>query len=120
MNAYDIFNTKLREFADDLIEACPEVRGFVQMRTAIDISVALDRRMLQQYFSRYVKPYERHIQDEDEAFFLGHEYRGVSVDADIVQQVKAVWATLGPDSKRAIWNHFKLLLVLSNVCLKQE
>lgn len=117
MDVYDIFNEKLKALSTDLVNICPEVPDFMMLRNAINLSMSVDRKLLQQYFAKYIAaPYGDFIRQQNEDFFLCHNYEHVDVANDVVEKIKLVWSSLDEHNKNTIWKYFHVLLVLSNAC----
>lgn len=117
MDVYDIFNEKLKSLSNDLVTICPDIPDFLMLRNAINLSMSIDRKLLQQYFAKHVVgPYGNFIRERDESFFLRHSYDHVDVASDVVEKIKLVWTTLSEYNKDMIWKYFNVLLALSCAC----
>lgn len=121
-NVYDLFNTKLQNFMDDLnLVLGDEFTEFAWLRGACKIFSSINPKQNAQFFLEHVnKPYEDNIRRKDEAFFLDHQYDAVTKDAqdnlNLVNLLKNIWSELSPENKEAIWAHLNVLVTLANKC----
>lgn len=117
-----LFNRKLEEFANDLASTFPEVNEFVMLKNSLRLAFMMTPKLPQAIFNQRVAiPYETHIVNKDEGFFLAENYTQTLEDTgvtnlDIVAQIKHIWTTLSPTHKETIWKYFQVLIVLNRKC----
>ena len=120
---YDLFNRKIHEFMDDLISICPPEmeRQFTIFKDVLRWAIALHKTYPCEIFeSTVIKPFEDHIRNRNEEFFLTESYttyneyyKNYYNDLNIVEQLKTVWKTLNPHNKNIVWQYFDVLVVLA-------
>jgi SMC interacting uncharacterized protein involved in chromosome segregation len=115
------FNNKLDEFLKELHETFPNFHDFKVLRNGLNIAKTLDEKMPQSLFNEYVaRDYETFILQQDEQFFLTHDYKAevdqYSIDLDIVGKLKEIWGSLDEENKEAAWKYMKVLVLLNNKC----
>jgi hypothetical protein len=113
---YDLFNKKLEEFANELVEIYPNVIDFKVFRSGLYASGMIDKKLPQDYFSTYVVvPFEDKIMARDEEFFLQkQEYE--NGDLDIISRLKGVWGAMNEHNKDAMWKYLQVLVYLCKQC----
>lgn len=123
-NVFKIFNLKVCEFLNDLKGVMHDVPEYVGMQQTVKLIIALNDRMLQKYFDTYVhQPYGAYIKQRNEEFFV-HSVTEDNIRIDpsmtlkfgIVDMLKEKWSVLSDSDKCAIWDHFTLMISLSERC----
>lgn len=113
---YDLFNRKLKEFADELVSIYPRENDFKIFQTALCGILMIDKKMPQNYFDTYVViPFEHKITIKDENFFLQKQEYDHS-DLDIVSRLKNVWGNMNSENKAAIWKYMQVLVYICKQC----
>lgn len=121
---FRIFNLKVCEFLNDLKGVMHDVPEYVGVQQSVKLIIALNERMLHKYFYTYVhEPYGTYIKDRNEDFFV-HTVTEDNIRVDpsltlkfgIVDMLKAKWNILSDSDKCAIWDHFTLMITLSDRC----
>ena len=124
IDPYDLFNMKIKEFADDLVYVCPEVSDFRIFKTACEWAIGMDKKNAHGLFRICIaEPYENQITVKDETFFLQESFQEYSPyiqmygqDMNIINKLKKIWGTLDDVNKENIWKYLQILLVLSKKC----
>lgn len=113
----DMFNRKLGEFIDDLIECYNDLEDLKVFKSMLDLAIYMDKNVPQQMFHETVtKKYEKYIVEYNEAFFLEEEYDPTYTDINLVNKLKGIWKTMETHNKNIIWKYLHVLLVLDRKC----
>lgn len=115
---YDVFNTKLVEFIDDVSHV---YKNSKQIKAGINLAIMMDRKFpIKTFHSQVVLKYGEQIKTRDEAFLLEEDYSKSienmppnAASMDIVNDLKTIWKSLDDDSKNAIWAHMQGLCTLA-------
>lgn len=119
MSPFEIFNEKMYEFCDDIINSFPSESDFHTFKTMLDMSIAFSAKLPQEMFNTCVAvPYEEEIINENETFFLRENYDPQFADINIVNKLKTLWKQLNNDEKRIIWKYMKVLIILNKRCME--
>lgn len=118
--ALEVFNRKLRDFAEDLRTlraAMPQmdVPALDVFWPALKLALSVDPTQPRRIFhDMVVVPYERRILDRDERFFLEEACYGAygEYGLNLVGVLKQMWAMLSDADRTAIWAHLNVLLLL--------
>jgi hypothetical protein len=124
---YNIFNTKIIEFLNDLIVLFPNDSDFKMYKTAINLVKLADNKKPLQYYKRFVTDeYKEHINNRNDKFFLEHDYSEIindnelnsevgasDISSKIVNRLKGYWSSLTDDNKVIVWDYFTLFLKIS-------
>jgi len=121
---FRIFNLKVCEFLNDLKGVMHDVPDYIGVQQTVKLIIALNDRMLHKYFDTYVhQPYGAYIKEHNEDFFVNTVTEdNISIDPSmtmkfgIVDMLKEKWSTLSDPDKCAIWDHFTLMITLSERC----
>ena len=75
-------------------------------------------------FLVYVYPYKNEIMQENENFFLGHDYRNdTNNEGCLIKslKIKELWKdNISPDTKSVIFTFFKVLIIISEKCVSDN
>tara|TARA_B110000444_G_C18545400_1_gene457727 strand:- start:9 stop:410 length:402 start_codon:yes stop_codon:yes gene_type:complete len=124
---YNIFNTKIIEFLNDLIHLFPNDYNFKMYKTAINLVKLADNKKPLQYYKKFVTDeYKEHINNRNDKFFLEHDYSEIINDSElnsevgasdisskIVNRLKGYWSSLSDDNKVTVWDYFNIFLKIS-------
>lgn len=123
---HEAFNNKLAEFLSDLIATFPEVHDDLKtLKHGVGVVRNIDATIPQQFFDEHVSaPYEGHILNRDEQFFLEHDYTqdlqsiptSHGFDLDIIRRLKGIWKHLNEANRDAIWKYLHVLCALNKKC----
>ena len=130
---YQMFNSKIIEFLNDLIKIFPGDTEFKMYKNAVNlIKMADEKKPLQLYNTFVTEEYKQNIEERNEAFFLEHDYNEIlnsdivknsdfvqkeldgNVNNKIVNKLKGYWGELSDENKEFIWSYFTLFLKISN------
>ena len=130
---YQMFNSKIIEFLNDLIKIFPGDTEFKMYKNAVNlIKMADEKKPLQLYNTFVTEEYKQNIEERNEAFFLEHDYNEIlnseiiknsdfvqkeldgNVNNKIVNKLKGYWGELTDENKEFIWSYFSLFLKISN------
>ena len=124
---YNIFNTRIIEFLNDLIILFPNDSDFKMYKTAINLVKLADNKKPLQYYKKFVTDeYKEHINNRNDKFFLEHDYSEIindnelnsevgdsDISSKIVNRLKGYWSSLSDDNKVIVWDYFTLFLKIS-------
>jgi hypothetical protein len=109
------FNHTLKTFFRSLIEAYPSVPAFKLMLTAYKTLKTFNKKLPMSYFRELITPYADMILAGDDSFV-----KDIQLPADtsfvlraIVPDLVSLWESAPIDSKKAVEDYMKSLVVLS-------
>jgi hypothetical protein len=125
-----LFNTKLKEFLNDLISVYPSDDDLYKFKTSLNMLNIVNEKQGLKYFKEMVyDKYSQRILDRDENFFLTHTYSEeisqtenmeMEVTSQLIDKVKTYWATMNDENKVVVWNYFILLIKLCEKYVEQS
>ena len=118
MSLLTAFCNQSINFATELENLFPEENDIKAYKNNLLFLKKTNPRSMVKYFKEYTNPYISYIQSRDERFFLGLSY-DESMGGDKYSMTKAIefkklWKEMSPQSKKACWEYFEALLLLSN------
>ena len=115
--AKELFNAKIQEFVSDLAAAYPDIGEYKQCKSALSLAVRLSPEQPQRLFRQMVVvPFKQHILDRDEVFFIGHDFKDVVSDFDVVSRIRASWQHMSAEDKSSVWKYLQLLIMIDERC----
>jgi ribosomal protein S17E len=125
MNKDDIiglFNTKLKEFVDDLLLLYPEDGNLHAAKKAILLLKTIDGRKTLQLFKVHIYDrYSKQLYDRDETFFMTKDYEeetrllenvAENITQQLVDNIKQYWTQMSDKNKDTVWKYWLILLKL--------
>ena len=125
MNKDDIiglFNTKLKEFVDDLLLLYPEDGNLHAAKKAILLLKTIDGRKTLQLFKVHIYDrYSKQLYDRDETFFMTKDYDeetrllenvAENITQQLVDNIKQYWTQMSDKNKDTVWKYWLILLKL--------
>jgi hypothetical protein len=125
MNKDDIiglFNTKLKEFVDDLLLLYPEDGNLHAAKKAILLLKTIDGRKTLQLFKVHIYDrYSKQLYDRDETFFMTKDYNeetrllenvAENITQQLVDNIKQYWTQMSDKNKDTVWKYWLILLKL--------
>lgn len=125
MNKDDIiglFNTKLKEFVDDLLLLYPEDGNLHAAKKAILLLKTIDGRKTLQLFKVHIYDrYSKQLYDRDETFFMTKDYDeetrllenvAENITQQLVENIKQYWTQMSDKNKDTVWKYWLILLKL--------
>lgn len=110
----NLFNSKLKEFIQDLIGIFPDDAEFKACLTAAKIA---SPSFTQKMFNKYLTPtYKDRIINRDQAFFLDETFDSTVADVGFVSKLKKTWIHLSDENKEFVWQYMILLVLLNDKC----
>lgn len=121
MNLLQVFNEKFIEMLKDLskvFSADPEFKLYLASARMILLT---DENAIREVFhDEVVVPFEKHILDRDEAFFLTKDYKeyagqmgSAGADANrVITKLKTCWTSLNEENQDVVWKYLHLLVLL--------
>lgn len=121
---YDLFNEKLDEFFQDLVNTYPHVSEFRRFKSGLTVMKNLDPKSPENIFRTYfLYKYRDAVLSKDESFFLNDEnyelycYEGTKdYWLEFIHKLKQMWQGIDADNKEIVWKYFHVLIVLSEKC----
>jgi hypothetical protein len=115
------FNEQLDRFIGGLIETFPDLKKLSTYRTSIFLIQKANARKPVEMFREYVLPHKIHILNENQEFFLNHDYGeedgGTENTAVEAMQFKELWSkSMTEESRKNVFKHLKLLCMLAEKC----
>lgn len=117
MSFLKAFTTQINNLIIELYEVLPYNKDIALNKTAIELLISTNPRILYNAFVTYVMPYKNQIMERDDAFFLNETIR--STDAVNRQVVKTLtilrnsWSKLTESTQNNVWLYFAVLI---NLC----
>ena len=117
MSLLKAFTTQINNLIIELYEVLPYNKDIALNKTAIELLISTNPRILYNAFVTYVMPYKNQIMERDDAFFLNETIR--STDAVNRQVVKTLtilrnsWSKLTESTQNNVWLYFAVLI---NLC----
>jgi hypothetical protein len=110
------FNDTSMSFMKDLIASFPDIKEFVQFKSALSVMCNMCPRKPCKMFKVNIRvPFGEMIQAKDEAFFINN--RLVEEDdnpwLDFIQRLQRLWQTLGEEDKAIVWKYMTVLCLLN-------
>jgi len=118
MSVLGAFNNIVVDFLDDCIMVFPQDTYFKGYKQAILLLKKVNPRLISSSFKEYISPYKKHIEEQNEDFFLNSNYDEFEKTEDVISainRVKAYWndPKLSKENKEKIWQYVKVLYTLS-------
>jgi len=117
----NVFNTKLREFINDLIRVYPADEDLKKFKTTINMLLVISDKQIIKLYNDYVyTKYKTQILSKDEEFFMKHDYKDEINSSDLsyeftdqlIDKIKSYWCSMTDDNKKIVWTYFTLLTKL--------
>lgn len=127
---YEMFNTALENFINDLIKTFPEDNDFKLFKGTIKLlKLASTKKPLELFNLGLTDEYKQNIRDRNENFFLENDYTDVlnnnelkiddNVNNDLIIKLKNYWKDLNEENRETVWNYFTILLRLCDKVLEK-
>lgn len=115
----DAFFNQFHAFLSELARVFPEDEDFPAYDTALNLAESMNRGFVLSEFRKHVNPFETMILEQNEDFFLKHDFSEFDPDNTmdpIIKKLKGYWAGMSEGNKNAIWKYILLLVDLSKRC----
>lgn len=110
------FTTQIKNLIIELYEVLPYNKEIAVNKTAIELIIKTNPRLLYTAFSTYIMPYKTEILSRDDNFFLSREVQpNGAINKQIVGTLnilKRLWPTLTNSTKDSVWLYFAVLIKL--------
>ena len=117
---FNLFNSKLIEFANDLIYIFPNVEDFKIFKFACEWFVVVDKEYPERFFKYCMGDvYDDKIIQKDESFFLEESFTHIKYyghDMNLISKLKKIWTNLDNTNKDCIWKYLNILMLISKRC----
>ena len=116
---YSLFNEKIQEWIDDLINVFPNEPYFPFYKTLFANTIWLNKTLPNKWFKYYLTAdYLQQILNRNEQFFLQENYNDMAVqdgaDLNFINKLKELWHLLSPQDKDNMWKYIQCLLIIDN------
>ena len=121
LNIVEIFNNKLSEFINDLLNIYDD-SDLHAFKTSLNLLVCIDNKKPIRMFHKHVfVPYNDRIEKKDETFFLERDYTSdveavgkdsVDFNVGLVNKIKQYWKGMESHNKEIVWKYLGLLVLL--------
>jgi hypothetical protein len=125
MNKDDVilmFNTKLKEFVDDLLLLYPEDGNLHAAKKAILLLKTIDGKKTLLLFKTHIyDKYKTELYAKDESFFLNQTYEEETkllenitdnITQQLVDNIKQYWTNMSESNQEIVWKYWLVLLKL--------
>ena len=114
----NMFNTKLREFVNDLSRVYPDDPDLIKFKTSINMMLLVSDKDIIKMFKEFVHDkYNDRILIKDEDFFMKHDYndvvdQNVDLTDQLIEKIKSYWTGMSCENKGTVWTYFTILIKL--------
>jgi hypothetical protein len=114
---YRLFNEKISEWIEDLINVFPNESYFPLYKTLFNNTVWLNNTLANKWFKYYMTPdYRQQILNRNEEFFLQQSYDNMAeqngADLNFINKLKELWHLLSSEDKEMMWRYIQCLMVI--------
>ncbi len=117
MSLLKAFTTQISNLIIELYEVLPYNKDIALNKTAIELLISTNPRIIYNAFNTYVLPYKNQIMERDDAFFLNETIRSTdAVNRQIVKTLTILrnsWSKLTESTQSNVWLYFGVLIRLS-------
>tara|TARA_B100000131_G_scaffold309629_1_gene340357 strand:+ start:445 stop:825 length:381 start_codon:yes stop_codon:yes gene_type:complete len=110
------FTTQIKNLIIELYEVLPYNKEIAVNKTAIELIIKTNPRLLYTAFTTYIMPYKTEILTRDDNFFLSREVQpNGAINKQIVGTLnilKRIWPSLTTSTKDSVWLYFAVLIKL--------
>lgn len=121
---YKDFNHAIKTFIRDLICAFPEVKDFKTFLSLYKMAKSITKKFPQSIFSDVlVSKYRIHVINEDPSFLTFELFNNDNIPVPMrllvkdLNQLQNCWINMSDEDRKNVWNHLKVLIVLSDKCM---
>ena len=116
MSILSAFTNQLENFSKDICNIYPEDTDLKLGHNLIVLFKKNNPRKLLELYDTYVSDFKDKINNEDESFFLKHDFKDVAeknknsnLTFNLVIKLKEYWGELSDTNKKTTWKYFKIL-----------
>jgi hypothetical protein len=120
---YKVFNQALKTFIRELISAFPDVKDFKTFLTLYKMAKSISRKSPQKIYQEVlVARYRTQVINEDPSFMTIELFNDEHIPLPMRILVKDLnclrdcWIQMKDDDRKSVWDHLKVLIVLSDKC----
>ena len=117
MSLLKAFTTQISNLIIELYEVLPYNKDIALNKTAIELLISTNPRIIYNAFNTYVLPYKIEIMERDDNFFLNETIRSTdAVNRQIVKTLTILrnsWSKLTESTQNNVWLYFGVLIRLS-------
>ena len=116
---YRLFNEKILEWIEDLINVFPNEQYFPLYKTLLSNTVWMNNTLPNKWFKYYMTPeYREQIINRNEQFFLQQSYDTMvekdGADLNFINKLKELWHLLSAQDKEMMWRYIQCLIVIDS------
>ena len=116
MTLLNAFTTQIKNLIIELYEVLPYNKEISVNKTAIELIIKTNPRLLYTAFTTYIMPFKSQVLDRDDNFFLSREVQpNGAINKQIVGTLnilKRLWPSLTSSTKDSVWLYFAVLIKL--------
>ena len=113
------FNTQFMNLIKELQRMYPQDSDLSLIRKTVFAITTTYPEKPRKLFGRYIKPYEQHIMDRNDTFFLkrgADDFLGdgkTDWSGFLIEKLKGMWTDMDEDTHHSIWLYLNVLLKLT-------
>ncbi len=116
MTLLNAFTTQIKNLIVELYEVLPYNKEISVNKTAIELIIKTNPRLLYVAFNSYIMPFKKQVLARDDNFFLSREVQpNGAINKQIVGTLnilKAIWPSLTSSTRDSVWLYFAVLIKL--------
>tara|TARA_B100000902_G_C26979827_1_gene749711 strand:+ start:213 stop:596 length:384 start_codon:yes stop_codon:yes gene_type:complete len=124
MSLLKAFTTQINNLIIELYEVLPYNKDISLNKTAIELLISTNPRIIYNAFNSYVLPYKKQIMERDDTFFLNEKIQATdAVNRQVVKTLTILrnsWSKLTDSTQDSVWLYFAVLIRLSERILAAE
>ena len=117
MSFLKAFTTQINNLIIELSEVLPYNKDIAVNKTAIELIIKTNPRLMYTTFMKYIMPYKSQIIERDDAFFLS---RDINESDTMTRQIvttlnilRESWKSLTQSTRDNVWLYFSVLIKLA-------
>jgi len=116
MTLLNAFTTQIKNLIIELYEVLPYNKEIAVNKTAIELIIKTNPRLLYTAFTTYIIPFKTQVLERDDNFFLSREVQpNGAINKQIVGTLnilKRIWPSLTSSTQDSVWLYFAVLIKL--------
>ena len=117
MSLLKAFTTQINNLIIELSEVLPYNKDIAMNKTAIELIIKTNPRLMYTTFNKYIVPYKKQITERDDAFFLTSNINeSDTMTRQIITTLNILrdsWKSLTPSTQANVWLYFSVLIRLA-------
>tara|TARA_B110000881_G_C18598017_1_gene532918 strand:- start:2577 stop:2972 length:396 start_codon:yes stop_codon:yes gene_type:complete len=112
------FNNQLLNLLKELHRLYPNDSDIALLNKTVFLATTTCERKPRKMFKKYMKKYEKYIENRDETFFLTYEGYLSQMNATdwsliLIKKLKSMWLNMSLETHKSIWLYLNVLLKLT-------